>query len=245
MPNFLLIVTHADTKGTGTAHTLAQAAQPALLAAGHDVRVVDLVNTAFNTCASPADFLSVPEGRFSYGALQQLDNLVPAIREQQANLEWATHVIVIGPIWFYRFPANFYAFQDRVLTTGWACSRAIKYEDLALYGKKVLFVITTGGSAELYSHGGPVTSIEAVLYPNSYTFQRCGFTVCRTQGIWEAGRGSPDEQKAVTEKFISALLNIDKRPTLKFADPAKPEGTDELQVFAELPNISLEEAAGF
>jgi NAD(P)H dehydrogenase (quinone) len=113
--------------------------------------------------ASPADFLIVPEGRFSYGRLQTLDNLIPAIREQQANLLWATHVIVLGPIWFYRFPANLYAYEDRVFTAGWAYNFGVPYEGLALYGRKVLFVITTGAPADFYSHGGPLMSIDGLL----------------------------------------------------------------------------------
>jgi putative NADPH-quinone reductase len=245
MSKFLFIITHADTKGTSTAYVLAKAAESALVASGNEVRVVDLVQTSFNTCASPADFLSVPEGRFSYAALQGQDNLIPAIREQQANLEWATHVIVIGPIWFYRFPANLYAYQDRVFTAGWAYNFGIPYDKQVLYGKKAFFVITTGAPAAFYSHGGPLTSIDGLLYPTTFSFNGSGFAVYRTQGIWEAAKGSAEEQEKIKQKFVAALLNLEKRPLLPFGNQDKPAGTDDVQIFAALPNISLDEAVSF
>jgi putative NADPH-quinone reductase len=149
---------------------------------------------------------------------------------------------VIGPIWFYRFPANLYAFQDRVVTAGWAYNFAIPYETLPLYGRKVLFVITTGGPSAFYSHGGALTSIDGLLFPTTYSFQNCGFAVFRTQGIWEATKGSAAEQEATQQKFVAALLNIDKRPLLPFGAKDKPAGTDDVQLFAALPNIELDEA---
>ena len=64
---FLFIIAHGDTTESSHAHVLAKSAQETLPAAGHEVRVVDLVKTTFKQCASPADFLKVPEGeKFSY-----------------------------------------------------------------------------------------------------------------------------------------------------------------------------------
>jgi NAD(P)H dehydrogenase (quinone) len=154
-------------------------------------------------------------------------------------------VIVVGPIWFYRFPANLYAFQDRVFTAGWAYNFEIPYEQLPLYGKRLLFVITTGAPSGFYSHGGGLTSIDGLLYPTTYSFNGSGFGVYRTQGIWEAARGSAAEQEQTKQKFVAALLNIEKRPLLPFGVKDKPAGTDDVQVFAELPNISLDEAVSF
>jgi putative NADPH-quinone reductase len=243
MGKFVLLIVHPDTAGESTSHRIAKAANDALLAAGNEVRVVDLIKTPFNEGASAADFVSVPSGRLVYQANQKPDNLIPAIRDQQAILEWSTHVVVIGPIWFYRYPSALYAWVDRVWTVGWAYDFSKKYEELTLFGRKALFVITTGGPGDFYSHGGPLTSIDGLLYATTYPFSACGFTVYRTQGVWLAGRGDAAAAATQIEKTVKAILNIEKRPVLPFKDPAKPDGVDVVEVFARLPNIELDEAA--
>jgi hypothetical protein len=73
----------------------------------------------------------------------------------------------------------------------------------------------------------------------------CGFAVYRTQGVWEAAKVSAEEQEQTKQKFVAAILNLEKRPLLPFRAKDKPAGTDEIQIFAALPNISLDEAASF
>jgi putative NADPH-quinone reductase len=245
MPNFLLIVSHPDVKSQSTSHQLADTAKAVLIAAGNEVRVVDLILAGFNVGASPADFVAVPpDQRLLYQKLQTPANLSPRIKEQQANLEWASHVIVFGPIYFYRYPASLYAYAERVLTVGWGYNFTIPREKLILYNKAILFVITTGEASEFYSHGGPLTSLDGLLYSTTYAFNACGFRVYRSQGIWQAGR-TPEPFEEIAAKFSKAVLNLEKRPFLPFRDPGKKAGVDELQVFAELPNITLAEAAAF
>jgi putative NADPH-quinone reductase len=242
MAKFLLLIVHPDVSGQSTSHRIAQAASAALVAAGNEVRTVDLIATPFNAGASAADFLEVPAGRLVYQANQRPENLIPAIREQQALLEWSTHVVVIGPIWFYRYPAALYAWVERVWTVGWAYDFSKKYEDLTLFGRKALFVITTGAPGELYTHGGPLTSIDALLYATTYPFAACGFAVARTQGVWLAGKLDDAAAAEQIERAARAIVKIDRRPLLPFRDPAKPQGVDDVEVFAKLPNIALEEA---
>jgi putative NADPH-quinone reductase len=241
MGKFALIVAHPDATGVSTSHRIAKGANDALLAAGNEVRVVDLIHTPFNTGASAADFLAVPPGKFKYEANQAPDNLIPAIREQQAILEWATHVVVIGPMWYFHYPACLYSWFERVFTISWACSEdySKKREDYVLYGKKVLFVITIGAPIGYYSHGGSITSLEAVLYSTTYSFSYCGFTIVRSQAVPPPTEEVPDQ----VPNAVRAIVNIDKRPVLPFKDPAKPDGLDEIEVFVQLPNLTLEQAA--
>jgi putative NADPH-quinone reductase len=243
MGKFLLLVVHPDAGGESTSHRIAKAANDALVAAGNEVRIVDLIQTPFNQCASAADFISVPPGRLLYQANQKPDNLILAIREQQATLEWSTHVVVIGPIWFYRYPAAFYAWVDRVWTFGWADDFTKKHEELTLFGRKAPLVITTGAPGEVYSHGGPLTSIDALLYATTSVFGSFGFTVYRTQGVWLAGKGNEAANADQIEKAAKAILNIGKRPVLPFRGPANAQRPDDVEVFAKLPNIEFYEAA--
>jgi NAD(P)H dehydrogenase (quinone) len=243
MGKFLLLVVHPDTSGASTSHRIAKAANDALVAAGNEARTVDLIKTPFNTGASAADFLAVQPGRLNYQANQKLDNLIPAIREQQRLLEWSTHVVVIGPIWFYRYPAAYYAWFERVITMGWGYDLSKKPQEQTLFGRTILFVITTGGPGEFYSHGSPLTSIEALLYATTLPLAQFGLKVVRTQGVWLAGKLDDAGNAAQIEKTAKAIVNIDKRPQLPFMDQAKPAGVDDIEVFAKLPNISLDEAS--
>jgi putative NADPH-quinone reductase len=246
MSKFLFIISHPDAKGQSTSHQLANAAKDALITAGNEVRVVDLILAGFNEGASAKDFINVPaDQRLLYGQLQAPDNLSPAIKEQQANLEWATHIIVYGPIYFYHYPASLYAYVERVLTAGWAYNFTIPREQLVLYDKKIIFVITTGAGSGFYTHGGALTSLDGLLYSTTFGFNGCGLKVYRSQGIWESANLPKEQFEAVIANFVKAVLNLNKRPFLPFRDPAKKEGFDELQVFAELPNISLEEAIAY
>jgi NAD(P)H dehydrogenase (quinone) len=241
MGKFLLLIAHPDPNGQSSSHRIAKAANDALLAAGNEVRIVDLIHTPFTNGATINDFLTPPPGRFAYESNQGVDNLIPAIREQQAILEWSTHVIVIGPIWFYRFPAYFYSWIDRVWAAGWAFAQGKKVEEGPLYGKKALFVITAGAPSGYYSHGGKCTSIEALFYSTTASFAWAGFTVYRSQGVWNAS-GIGDDQVA---KVAQAIVKIEKRPILPFKNPAKPDDLDTVEVLARLPNIELDEAINF
>jgi putative NADPH-quinone reductase len=241
---FVIIVSHPDPKGEGVSHRLANSAKDALTKAGHEVKIVDLIKTSFNEGASVKDFVKVNEGKFEYASNQRKENLSAVIKEQQDLLLWCTHLILIGPMWFYRFPASLYAWMERVLTIGFAYDLQKKPNELPLHGKKVLFVITTGGPGEFYSHGA-VTSLDAILYPTTKGFELSGMTIFRSQGIFAAGHVPPATLDPVVAKFGQAMVNIDKRPVLQHKRPGAPSDKDDVEVFASLPNVSLDEAIAF
>jgi putative NADPH-quinone reductase len=111
----LLLIAHGDYDGKSNSHLLAHSADEALKAAGNETRLVDLVKSGFNVASSKSDFLvEVASERFSSllaGASR--DSLKPEIREQQDNINWATHVIVFGPVWYHGLPSCFYAYYPR------------------------------------------------------------------------------------------------------------------------------------
>jgi putative NADPH-quinone reductase len=239
---FLIIISHPDANGESTSHRLAKAAEDSLRGAGHEVKIVDLIKTAYNEGGSVKDFIKLNEGRFDYSANAIDGNLIPATIEQQELLIWCTHVIFIGPIWYYRFPASLYAWIERVFTIGFGCDFKKKLEDMPLYGRKALFVATTGAPEEFYVHGGPRSSLDGILYSTTIELIYTGMKVFRSQGIFGMGVFPPETIASVIEQFGKAILKIDKRPVLPFMDPNKPEGVDDIEVFARFPNISLEEA---
>ena len=240
---YLFVIAHADTTGTSTSHSLAKSAETFLKSNGHEVRVVDLVKAGFKECGSPDDFVDPKKSgeRFSYSGLQHnRDNLSPLIREQQENLLWCDYFVVFGPMWFYRLPACFSSYIERVFTGGWAYNFDVTRDKLPLHGTKALIVITTGGSKDYYEHLKGITSLDALLYFTTYGLNGCGMDVLRSQGIFSAPLDQ-EKLKLQGELLNKALLKLDKRPILPFG--TKAEGNDELATFMELPNISLEDAA--
>ena len=237
---FLFIIAHSDDTGASHAHTLVKTGHDAVTKAGHEARVVDLVKTTYKQCGSRDDFIDVPtDKKFNYGALQVRDNLCPAIREQQEHLVWCTHLIVVGPMWWCRYPSCFYSWMERTWTGGWAVDFSKTREQLPLYGKKVLLVMTTGAPCEFYSRAN-VASLDALLYPVTFGMSGCGMTVCRSLGIWDTYHMTQEQFEEINQKFGEALLNIEKRPVLQFKDPQKPKETDDLSEFTKLENLGLD-----
>jgi hypothetical protein len=51
------------------------------------------------------------------------------------------------------------------------------------------------------------------------------------------------EGEFVLSRTCRGILKIEKRPMLPFRDPGKPKEVDDIEIFARLPNIELNEVA--
>jgi putative NADPH-quinone reductase len=242
----VVLIAHANAKGQSTAHRLAAAAESALLEDGHEVRVFDLVHCGFDRVATVADFTLVarPE-HFDYETshVPSNDNLISLIREQQAQVLWSTHVVVIGPIWFYRYPATFYAYTERVLNSHFGYTAEDFAKSGPLRGRKVMCVATFGGFASTYTPDGPQTTVENILYHVTRGhFGYCGMTCLRSQAFYECTQdASPCDAPAVLEKWKRAVKNLDRRPVIPFLDAAvglRNEG----HIMSDLADLSLDAA---
>lgn len=232
---YLLVVAHADPKGESTTYQLCNHSKKALEAAGHEVRVVDLIKDGFLECPSEKDFINIGEGRFDYAALQRPENLSPVIVKQQKNLEWAENVIVFAPIWFYTLPACFTSYVQRVFTEGWGYTIGAKPERQVLAGRSIMFVILTGAGLEVYSHGGRYQSLEALMYPWTYCFWFMGFKVKYTFPMYSAAYLPKEVLDARIPKLVDAVLNVNARKPLPFKP--KYDGMDGIEVFAKIQDI--------
>ena len=241
----LVVIAHCDPGCTTSSHKIAKATEEALLEQGNEVKVVDLVKCGFDKTASAGDLIKVqnPE-RFSY--LKECgnnENLIPLIREHQDLVRWCTHLIVVGPMWFFTYPATFHAWFERVFTMGFAFGpKGPDGKDFGgiIEGKTALLVMTTGDNAEAYSPEGPLTSLECILYPISFGhFAYCGFRVLRSQGFF-APTLANDEELA---KWKLAVKNLEHRPELVFSTKPKHEGEpNNGALMAAIPCYTLDEA---
>lgn len=243
----LILIAHADPNSTTSSHKLAKAAEEALLEDHHEVKVVDLVKEGFDRVATKDDFVKFnhPE-RFNYiNECADASNLTQIVRDQQELVRWSTHIIVVGPIWYLRYPATFYAWFERVFTMNFSFRFDEKGNKITtLDGRKVLLAVTTGDGAEYYSVEGSHTTMENILYTTSVGhFGYCRFTLLRSQIFYQFAELSPEKQQEIINKWKLAVKNIDNRPLLPFnGDKREPGSKNDGEILSVLPDLTLEEA---
>jgi putative NADPH-quinone reductase len=246
----LILICHANHNEASTAHRLASRAQDALLEDHHEVRVVDLVKLGFNRVATAMDFTSLPKpDLFDYEGshIPGNENLIQEIRDQQLHVTWCTHLIIVGPMWYYRYPACFYAWAERVLNDSFGYTVKNFGPTGPLKGRKVLCVITLGTSESLYKVDGPLTTVEGILYHVTRGhFGYVGMTSLRSQAFYDCRQDkSPCDEPDIVEKWKLAIKNLDSRPELDLGDATTPCGSGNLnegQRICGLSDLSLDDA---
>ncbi|KAK8896750.1 hypothetical protein M9Y10_014667 [Tritrichomonas musculus] len=214
----LILVAHCDKKGRSHAHKIAEASKDALLKENHEVRVVDLFNSGFGKTLSEEDFIEIhDESRLNCQVEFTLkNNFSKEIEEQLDNLEWATHVIACGPMYWLNFPAVFYSWMEKVL-----CAMKTRVPDSKLYnegpnkGKKIMLCITTASPNESFSHGSNFTSIDGIFYQTLAGLYSSGFTVLRSQPFFSVLSLSDEEFKKILEIWKKECVKLDSREVLE------------------------------
>ena len=244
----LIIIAHCDPTKKATAYRFAKAAEEALLAAGNEVKVTDIVHEGFDRVATEHDFLKVDNGgleNFSYIPNQREDNLIEPIIKQQKLLLWCTHVLIIGPMYYYRYPACLYAYIERVFTNGFAFGekdgKQCVMKDGLLKGRKLSCVITAADKAYHFSPTGNAT-LESFLYTTTFAFRFVGFEATRSMGYF--GANDPEvvaKEPEYLEKFKKAIVKIDSWPLLPEVDKVtKPGEKNEAVQVGELEPLTPE-----
>jgi putative NADPH-quinone reductase len=136
MTRILIIRGHPDRAGTHFCHALADSYADGARAAGHEVRDVAVAGLDFAPLGSPLEWeQAAPE----------------AVRQQQADIAWAEHMVIFYPLWLGSMPARLHAFWEQVLRPGFAIEKRPKgmYRKL-LTGRSARIVITMGMPALIY-----------------------------------------------------------------------------------------------
>ncbi len=122
-------------------------------------------------------------------------------REQQLLLRHDT-IILQHPFYWYSSPAILKQWMDLVLEHGWAYGR----EGRMLHGKRMLNVISAGGSAEAYSpQGRNRYPILELLRPFELTARLCGMDYLPPFVIHGTHRISNDELEREAHRYRAAL----------------------------------------
>lgn len=105
---------------------------------GHEVRVIDIASIDFPILRSQQDWLS--------GALPD------SLRDAQATIAWADHLVIFYPMWLGTMPALMKAFLEQVLRPGFAFTYggSAGLPKKLLTGKSARIVITMGMPGIVY-----------------------------------------------------------------------------------------------
>ena len=132
-----IIQGHPDGAGGHFGHALADACAGGALAAGHEVRRIDVAQLDFPLLRNAARWTEEPPPG--------------ALRESQAAIAWADHVVLFYPLWLGTMPALLKGFLEQVLRPGFALVyEQRRFPVRALAGRSGRLVVTMGMPAFWY-----------------------------------------------------------------------------------------------
>lgn len=161
----LLIQGHPDWRSAHFCHALAGEYRSAAMNAGHEIRTLDVARLQLPLLRSAAEW--------------QDGSPVAAIREAQASISWADHLVIVFPLWLGDMPAVLKGFFEQVLRPGFAIGKAKTSGEgrKMLKGKTARIIVTMGMPAFFYSLYYRAHSVKS-LKRNILEF--CGVSPVRT-----------------------------------------------------------------
>jgi len=133
-----IIQGHPDPRGNHYGHALAEAYAKGAARAGHEIRVVDVARLDFPLLRTKEDF--------------EHGDLPDAIREAQAAIRWAGHLVIVFPLWGGSMPALLKGFLEQVFRPSFVGDQAGVGQSWKrpLKGKTARVVVTMGMPALIY-----------------------------------------------------------------------------------------------
>jgi len=194
-----VLIVHAHPEPTSVTSHLAESAQAALLAQGHEVLRSDLYRMGWKAVFDAADFphRMDPE-RLSFIAesahafahhLQTVD-----VEEEQRKLLAADALLMLFPLWWYSMPAIMKGWVDRVWAYGLAygyrdAGNRYRYGEGGFAGKRALLGVAVGGPAIDYGPRGINGPLDQLLFPITHgTLFFPGMQVLPTFAVYDAVR---------------------------------------------------------
>ena len=127
------------------------------------------------------------------------------VRREQSLLLEHDIIVLQHPLFWYSTPALIKQWEDLVLEHGWAYG----HEGTALYGKKMMSAITTGGSEAAYQHEGYHRStIEELLLPLKKTANLCGMEYLPPFVVYGTLTMTPDAMERQAARYRSTLMEL-------------------------------------
>ena len=137
MRQITLIQGHPDPEGGHLDHALADAYAEGALAAGHDLRRIEIAALDFPLLRNKQAFEHGPTP--------------PSLAEAQAAIAWADHLVFVYPLWLGDMPALLKGFLEQTLRPGFAFDYLEGGKvGMRLKGKSARIVVTMGMPAMAY-----------------------------------------------------------------------------------------------
>ena len=186
----LIVLAHSQAKSYCSA--LAQAYADGARAAGAEVRQVNLAEITFN-----------PIGSGSHAKPQELE---PVLKQAQADIQWAEHLVFTYPILWGTIPALLKGFIERVFTPGFAVNfrNDSALWDKLLKGRSARLIVTLNTPPLLYRllfrRAGHITMKRSIL-------EFCGIAPVRITDVGPMKNASADKR----EKWIQQARALGAR----------------------------------
>jgi len=179
MKRVLILDGHPDPTAARLVHALADAYREGAALGEHQVQVIRLADLEFPLLRSQADY--------------ERGEPCESIRKCQAAVDWASHVVILYPLWLGSMPAMLKGLLEQVLRPGFAFStRKLGRWPVKLQsGKSARIIVTMGMPAFVYRWFYLSHSVRA-LQRNILRF--VGFRRVRATLIGGVGTMSPADR---------------------------------------------------
>ena len=225
-----IVSAHPEPKSFNTA--LRDLSVRVLKDLGHDLRVSDLYDMAFNPVASAADFTERREPDYLVYALEQrhgyeTGTLAPDILDEIEKVLWSDLLILNFPLFWFSTPAILKGWIDRVLISGLTYGGKRFYDRGGLRGRKAMITLTLGGDAHMLADDGIHGSLDDMLRPLLRgTLYYTGLSVLPPFVAWHVPYISDDARKDYLKEYEERLRTLDDLEPLTF--PTLDEFDDKL-----------------
>jgi NAD(P)H dehydrogenase (quinone) len=231
--NVLLVHAHHEPRSFCSA--LADRAQAALSAAGHQVVRSDLYAMGWDPVSDRRNFTSVKDAAFLKQQQEELfaserGGFAPDVEAELRKLEACDALLLSFPLWWFGLPAVLKGWIDRVFAMGRVYGGPKLYENgVGRSRVRALAIPTTGGPEVAYSGWGFNPPLEAILAPIQHgTFWFNGMLPLEPFVAWSPVRVSAEQR----EQYLHAL---DARVARLFE-----EAPIRLPKLGEFPNLGLD-----
>ena len=186
----LILQGHPD-QGGHFCHALADAYRDGAESTGHTVTVVEVARLDFPLLRTKADF--------------DTGEVPSALREAQAAIGRADHLVLVYPLWLGTMPALLKGFLEQVLRPGFATSKVTdgRHWQRLLTGKSARVVITMGMPAFVYRWYFRAHSLKSL--------ERNVLAFCGIGPIRESLIGLVDANPARRTKWLDRLHALGRR----------------------------------
>ncbi len=187
-----ILVVLAHPQGKSYCAALAQAYADGARVSGAEVRQLNLAESTFNPAGS--------------GSREKPFDPEPALKQAQADIQWAGHLVFVYPILWGTIPALLKGFIERVFTPGFAVNfrNDSPLWDRLLKGRSAHLIVTLNTPPLLYRllfrRAGHITMKRSIL-------QFCGISPVRITDVGPMKNASADRR----EKWIRQAHELGAR----------------------------------